>query len=117
MKRLANITTTLIALIILILCGGGVSMTKCACSGKVTLLKLNDIGCCPSEGGCMTVTTLHVSESNLTDGVDMPQMMSFSLPTFELPVSTPMGIHPVAIPSFPADIAPPGISQSMVLRV
>ena len=65
----------------------------------------------------MTVTTLQVSESDLTDGVDMPQMMSLSLPTFELPVPPPMGIHPVVIPSFPADMAPPGVSQCMVLRV
>ncbi|MBR4738759.1 MAG: hypothetical protein IK058_02010 [Bacteroidales bacterium] len=117
MRRLANITTTLTALIILVFCGGGVSMTKCACTGKVSLLKINNSGCCPSEGGCMTVTTLHVSESDLTDGVDMPQMMPASLPSFEVPISTYPGIHREVIPSFPADIAPPGISQCMVMRV
>ena len=65
----------------------------------------------------MTVTTLQISESNLTDGVDMPQMMPISLPSFEVPVSTYTGTHRVVTSSFPADIAPPGISQCMVLRV
>lgn len=116
MKRLANILTTVTVLVLLIFCGGGIGVVKCACSGKVSFLLPDRQGCCPTEGGCMTVTTLQVSDSNLADGVDVPATMSFE---FGVRCSV-FGGAPFRLPTSdlrPADTTPPGISQSMVMRV
>ena len=117
MKRLANILTTVTVLVLLTFCGGGIGVVKCACSGKVSLLLPDRHGCCPTEGDCMTVTTLQVSDSHLSDGVDMPRTMPITLPSFEIPVLSCKEIRSAAVTTYPADIAPPGISQSMVMRV
>lgn len=116
MKRLANILITVTVLVLLTFCGGGIGVVKCACSGKVSFLLPDRQGCCPTEGGCMTVTTLQVSDSHLADGVDVPATMSFE---FGVRCSV-FGGAPFRLPTSdlrPADTTPPGISQSMVMRV
>lgn len=117
MKRLANISVTLTALIILIFCGGGVCITKCACSGKVSLLLPNNVDCCPADGDCMTVTTLQVSDGDMTAGIGFPQVQAVMLPAsgYSIVHCRPIPARDVA--TSPRDVAPPGVSQSMVMRV
>ena len=117
MKRLENIVTAVTLLVLLTFCGGGIGLVKCACSGKVSFLLPDRHGCCPTEGGCMTVTTLQVSDSNLSDGVDMPRTMPVALPAFEFPERSCKDIRSAAVATCPADMAPPGITHSMVRRV
>lgn len=69
MRHLAHGFVVLATLVLLTFGAGGVSVMKCACSGKATLLMVGG-DCCPAESGCMTVTTVHVSDSALTDHSD-----------------------------------------------
>lgn len=117
MRHFTNIAATLTALIILIICGGGINFTKCACSGKVFLITPADMNCCPNEGDCMTVTSLHVSESALPNNMDMPAPSIVALPMAEATIphyefTTGWTNHSIV-----EENSPPGISQSMVMRV
>ena len=117
MKRRANILITVTALIVLTFCGGGISLSRCDCSGKISLMLPGDKDCCPTEGSCMSVTTLQVSDCNLTASVDLshvPAVLTFVAepPTWVYPITnTTKNSH------HRTDIAPPGVVQSMVMRV
>ena len=117
MKRICNILTTVTVLVLLTFGGSGIGVVQCACSGKVSLLMPDSHGCCPTEGDCMTVTTLQVSASHLADGVDVPATMSVALPGFDHPTPSCKELRPVAVATCLATVAPPGISRSMVMRV
>lgn len=118
MKRLTNILATIIALIVFTFCGGGVSMSKCACTGRVSMVMPGDLGCCPTEGGCMTVTTLQVSASEPTHcewSADNMQLAAVCLVSPTTHHHTPL---PVAHRSLhTAPYSPPGQTLSMVMRV
>lgn len=52
----------------------GVSVEKCSCTGRVSLVMPVDAGCCPSEGGCMTVKSMQLSDylPTATTSLDVP---------------------------------------------
>ena len=117
MKRICNIFTTVTVLVLLTFGGSGIGVVQCACSGKVSCLLPDSHGCCPSEGDCMTVTTLQVSASHLADGVDVPRTMPVALPDFDQTAPSCREMRPVAVATCLATVAPPGVSRSMVMRV
>ena len=63
MKRIANIVVSFTVLILLLFGTGGLSLMKCSCSGKVSLVLPTDGSCCPQEGGCMAVRVWKVSDA------------------------------------------------------
>ena len=66
MKRIANIVVSFTVLILLLFGTGGLSLMRCSCSGKVSLVLPTDKSCCPTEGNCMTVKVWKVSDAALT---------------------------------------------------
>ena len=117
MKRWANILTTATALIVLTFCGGGVSFSRCNCSGEISLMLPGDKDCCPTEGSCMSVTTLQVSDCNSTASVDLSHIPAFLIFMEELPTWVYPITNTAKISHHQTDIAPPGIVQLMVMRV
>ena len=63
MKRIANIFVSFTVLILLLFGTGGVSLMKCSCSGKVSIVLPTDGRCCPQEGSCMAVKVWKVSDA------------------------------------------------------
>ncbi|MGX8712057.1 MAG: hypothetical protein ACSW8I_00010 [bacterium] len=114
---MANISITFTTLILLTFGAGGVSLAKCACSGKTSLLTMNDFGCCPSEGDCMTVTTVQLSDSDLPVHVDAPQLIAVAMeapewtPAVKATVLCQPGIR------LSEGCPPPCLSLTTVLRV
>ncbi len=62
MKRVLNIIPTGIMLILMLMWVSGVSVEKCSCTGRISLAMATDRGCCPDEGGCMTLKSMQLSE-------------------------------------------------------
>ena len=62
MKRSLNIVLSLTMLILIMMGTSGVSVEKCSCSGKTTVKMLPKDNCCPSEGHCMIVKTMSLSD-------------------------------------------------------
>ena len=81
MRRLVNITILFITLILTIFGSSGVSIAKCACSGKTTFLSLGKDNCCPQERDCITVSSVHLSASILPDHTDVPDQPLFVIET------------------------------------
>lgn len=117
MKRLANISIAFTTLILLVLGSGGISVERCACSGKTQFLTLSDFNCCPTEGTCMTVTSAHLSDSSLPDQVDMPQLSPVIIHTAEWQPLLCSIIHTDSDLLSSAGYPPPRFSLTTVLRV
>ena len=66
MKRIASIVISFTVLILLLFGTGGLSLMKCSCTGKVTLLLPTEGNCCPQERSCMTVKVWKVSDATPT---------------------------------------------------
>ena len=119
MRRATNIFFSVIMLTMILLGTSGVSVEKCSCTGKISLVLPTDGDCCPDEGGCMTVKSMELSDymPTMTASVDLPVM----------PVLFP--VFPPVVPTFYSDYsgysdyrfaqAPPGgLAQTVdVLRV
>lgn len=119
MRIVANIAITFTTLIMLTFGVGGISMTKCACSGKTTLLTINNNNCCPTEGNCMSVTTVQLSESILPDNVEAPELMPAMLETSALHASL-SPFYPSLYTlhhTLPMGYPPPRLPLTTVLRV
>ena len=117
MKRLANISITFTTLILLILGSGGISVERCACSGKTHFLTLGEPNCCPTEGTCMTVTSAHLSDSSLPDHIDLPQLSPIIIHTAEWQTLLCSIIHTDSGLLSSAGYPPPRFSLTTVLRV
>lgn len=117
MKWFSNIIITLTVLILLVFGAGGVGVSKCACSGKISLLTPLEQGCCPVESDCMTITVVQLSVGELQSNTDVPQQQPVQLaaaPTFVQPVYC---YRPVDIPVVPSRRPPTGFVETIVLRV
>ena len=79
MKMFSHIIVAFTMLIILTFGGGGVSLVKCACSGRTSIVLPLERGCCPEESGCMTVEVVPFSASEMQQSVDI-----------DIPVPEPM---------------------------
>lgn len=118
MKLWLNILPVVAAVAVLAVGGGGLSLMCCSCSGKVSLASGSD--CCPSESGCMTFSTLRLSDSAPTDQCVPPVptefaiVQSFSHSSFQT-ITLPSNQTFLHSP-FEA-FAPPGVETSMVMRV
>lgn len=119
MRFVANIAITFTTLILLTFGAGGISVMKCACSGKTTFLTMSNVDCCPTEGNCMSVTTVELSDSSLPDHVDAPELMpvTVEITTLHAPLSAPhspiFALHSSLSQGYP----PPRLSLTTVLRV
>ena len=120
MKRATNIVFSAILLTMILLGISGVSVEKCSCTGKVSLVLPMDEGCCPGEGDCMTVKSMQLSDYMPTTAanLDMPVMpMLFAV--FPSVVPAFLNGHSTLCPYVHCAEAPPGdLAQTVaVLRV
>ena len=76
MKNAIFILTSSIVLTLMLLGTAGVSIERCSCTGKLSLAMPAPDDCCPGEGNCMTVKTLHLSDyvPTATASIDMPSL-------------------------------------------
>lgn len=97
----------------------GVSVEKCSCTGKVSLVLPMENDCCPDEGGCMTLKSLQLSDymPTVTASLDLPLMpMLFAVIPPEVFVSYGHYSHYSCHSS--AQAPPGGLAQTIaVLRV
>ena len=95
-------------------------MEKCSCTGKVSLALPMDDGCCPGEGGCMTVKSMELSDYMPTTAasLDMP-MQPVLFPVFPSEVPAFLNGHSTLCPYIHCTEDPPGdLAQTVtVLRV
>lgn len=120
MKRATNIFLSFILLTVMLLGTSGVSVEKCSCTGKISLALPTDNGCCPGEGGCMTVKSMQLSDyvPTMATSIDMPvQPMLF--PVFPPEVPAFLSGHSALCPYIHCTEAPPGdLAQTVtVMRV
>lgn len=120
MKRATNIVFSAILLTMILLGTSGVSVEKCSCTGKVSLVLPMDDGCCPGEGGCMTVKSMELSDYMPTTAasLDMP-MQPVLFPVFPSEVPAFLNGHSTLCPYIHCTEDPPGdLAQTVtVLRV
>lgn len=122
MKRVANIVVSFTVLILLLFGTGGLSLMRCSCSGKVSLVLPSDNNCCPIESNCMTVNVWKVSDAapTLQETVDVGEFVALHpvaiLPTF---ISMDVVFNLMRWPMPLVDSRPPGrvCSSVEVLRV
>ena len=74
MKRVANIVFSTIVLTMMLLGTAGVSVEKCSCTGRISLVLPTEGDCCPDEGGCMTLKSMQLSDyvPTATASLDLP---------------------------------------------
>ena len=116
MKHLSGIIISLTTLVMLVFGAGGLGLTKCACSGRTTLLILDDVGCCPTEGDCMTVTVVSMADSDVPDhGCDAPVLdcAAVLIPNLEIRNSKFESRIPIPDPVY----SPPRFTLTTVLRL
>ena len=120
MRRATNIFLSVIMLTMMLLGTTGVSVEKCSCTGKVSLVLPMENGCCPDEGGCMTLKSMQLSDymPTMTASLDLPVMpMLFAV----IPPTAPVALsgHNTLCPYNHCSETPPGgLAQTVaVLRV
>ena len=117
MRPLAKISITITTLILLTFGVSGISMVRCNCSGKVSLVLPLDSTCCPSEGSCMTVTTVELSDSDLPTHLEAPQLPPAMMESSGwLPVEFTETLRYSALRTI-SGYSPPRFSLTTVLRV
>ena len=74
MKHATNILVSAIMLTMMLLGAAGVSVEKCSCTGKISLVLPTESDCCPDEGNCMTVKSMQLSDymPTATASLDLP---------------------------------------------
>ena len=74
MKRATNTLFSVIMLTMILLGTSGVSLEKCSCTGKISLVLPTGDDCCPDEGDCMTLKSMQLSDyiPTMTAGLDIP---------------------------------------------
>lgn len=116
MRRISSIIISVTTLVLLAFGAGGLGLTKCACSGRTALLTLDDGGCCPDEGGCMTVTVVSMPDSDVPDQCcNTPMLEYVDVPAFSL-VQSSIPIFKNSIIPTPV-YSPPRFTLTTVLRV
>lgn len=75
MKTLSEIFVSLSLLILLLFGSGGVMVSKCACSGKSSIVLPTSHNCCPTNSSCMTVKAYNLSDSNIDDIVSISNLL------------------------------------------
>lgn len=97
----------------------GVSVEKCSCTGKVSLVLVTDNSCCPDESNCMTVKFMQLSDyvPTMASVLDIPlQPMLF--PVFPPVELTPSTITEWQLESHCAKAPPEALAHTVsVLRV
>ncbi|MBR6843523.1 MAG: hypothetical protein IKM79_00325 [Bacteroidales bacterium] len=118
MKRAIFISTSTIVLTLMLLGTVGVSIERCSCTGRLSLAVPAPDDCCPGEGNCMTVKTLHLSEyvPTATASLDIPsQPLLYTLFVPLTPVTT---FAPRQSTHHSADSSPGAMAETVtVLRV
>ena len=69
MKKLSHIMVSLSVLLLLVFGSGGMGCQRCSCSGRVSILFLDDSGCCSRGSGCMDVKVSPVSPADIVQTV------------------------------------------------
>ena len=118
MRRWLNILPVVAAVAVLAVGGGGLSLMRCSCSGKVSLAGGSD--CCPSESGCMAFSTLRLSDSAPTAQCVPPVPAEFVVGCWLSAVGGQAFCHSsnqTFLQSPFEAFAPPGVETSMVMRV
>lgn len=116
MRRWLNILPVVAALAVLAVGGGGLSLMRCSCSGKVSLASGSD--CCPSEGSCMVFSTLRLSDSAPASTCVPPapvESVNVFVQPFTVAAASPVADVPCCNPF--ENFAPPGVETAMVMRV
>lgn len=74
MKRATNILVSAMMLTMILLGATGVSVEKCSCTGKISLVLPTETDCCPDEGDCMTVKSMQLSDymPTMAASLDLP---------------------------------------------
>jgi len=74
MRHALNTFVSAIMLTMILLGTSGVSLEKCSCTGKISLVLLTEGDCCPDEGGCMTVKSMQLSDymPTMNASLDIP---------------------------------------------
>lgn len=116
MRQLSGIVISFTTLLLLVFGAGGLGLTKCACSGRTTLLTLDDVGCCPSEGDCMTVTVVSMPDSDMPDhGLDAPLLDCAAVLVPNFVILSPTFESRIPIPDLV--YSPPRFTLTTVLRL
>ena len=68
MKRLSHIMVSLSVFLLLVFGAGGMGCQRCSCSGRVSILLLDD-GCCNRGSDCMDVKVSPVSVADMVQNV------------------------------------------------
>ena len=117
MRLVSNIAITLTTLILLVFGAGGIGVTKCACTGKTSLVIPLEQGCCPVDSDCMSVTVVQLSASEFQQSVDVPQPQPMLLAATPAIPQHECCLRPVTIPVVPSGRPPTGFVKTTVLRV
>ena len=120
MKHATNILVSAIMLTMILLGTAGVSVEKCSCTGKISLVLPTESDCCPDEGDCMTVKSMQLSDymPTATASIDLPvQLVLFAV--FPPMIPTTLCGHNTPCPYKHYGQFPPGeLSHTIdVLRV
>lgn len=62
MRRFANITIAIIALVLMLLSTSGIMVERCSCTGNISLALPSADACCGDESDCMTQVSLQLPE-------------------------------------------------------
>jgi hypothetical protein len=109
MKKATNILSSTILLTMILLGTMGVSVEKCSCTGKISLVLPTESDCCPDESDCMTMKSMHLSDymPTTTACIDLPvQPVLFAV--FPPVVSTALRGHSALCPYKKCDLFSPG---------
>lgn len=118
MKRIQQTAVTL-ALLAVLLFGGGVGLSRCLCTGQTRLLLPTNGKCCIPHSSCMEVTVVTLSPADETCSLTLPVDSTTLLPSsFECLASQPTPSH-VVFPSAARRSSPPGdrLRWCCVMRV
>ncbi len=117
MKSVSSIIISATTLILLIFGAGGIGYSKCSCSGKTSLLIPLDDDCCPSESGCMSITVMHFSASEMQDNLDTPQPHPVMVTVAQVvPQATKM-TEKKLLPGMTSWTPPPNLAQTLPLLI
>ena len=87
MKRLSHIMVSLSVLLLLVFGAGGIGWQRCSCSGRVSLLSIEDSGCCARGSSCMVVTVSPVSTADVSQPAPQvgADVMGYAVVCYEWP--------------------------------
>ncbi len=87
MKKLSHMMVSLSVLLLLVFGAGGIGWQRCSCSGRVSLLSIEDNGCCARGSSCMVVTVSQVSTAEVSQPAPQvgADVMDYAVVCYEWP--------------------------------